>query len=185
MHISTLVARTVESHLEENLVREFAARGLGDFAIKVGRLQDDPERPAINLMVHAGKPRDDKWADQPTGSRYVKSGMGLAGYEIGEVLSIGEIGGGRNWLRRFSVEGSVFFTRSRADRDTAGEIANDVRGLVETYLGESLVLGLVDDFGEEAFRLLLGSSVAQERGGPKSHIWEFWVQFSVETVRST
>lgn len=183
MHISTLVARTTESYLEENLAREFADRGLAEFAVKVGRLQDDPERPSINLMVHVGKPRDDKWMDQPTGGRYVKSGMGLAGYEVGEVMSIGEIGGGRNWLRRFSVEGSVFFTRSRADRSTANEIANTVRGLVEKYLVEDLVLGLVDEFGEEAFRVLLNSSVAQERGGPKSHIWDFWVQFSVETQR--
>jgi hypothetical protein len=45
------------------------------------------------------------------------------------------------------------------------------------------VLGLEDDFGERAYRLMLNASAAEERGGPKSHIWEFWVYFTVETVR--
>jgi hypothetical protein len=104
-------------------------------------------------------------------------------YDRGETMAIGEVGGGRTWLRRFTVEGSIFFTRTKEDRATANELANTVRGLVERYLRPEIVLGLEDDFEERAFRLLLNASSAEERGGPKAHIWDFWVYFSVETVR--
>lgn len=183
MHISTLVAQTVEEQLEVNLAVEFQARGLGDYAVQVGRLQADPERPGINLMVHIGKPRDDKWLDEAAGGRYVRSGQGVMGYDRGEQMPIGEVGGGRTWLRRFTVEGSVFFTRSKESRDEANEIANTIRGLVEAYLRPDSVLGLEDDFGERAFRLMVNASRAEERGGPRAHIWDFWVYFTVETSR--
>lgn len=183
MHISTLVAQAVEQHLEAVLAVELPLYGLANYEIKVGRLQADPERPAVNLMVHMGKPRDTKWVDEAAGSRYVRVGDGLMGYDRGETMAIGEVGGGRTWLRRFTVEGSVFFTRTKEDRDTANELANTVRGLVEGALEPATVLGLEDAFGERAFRLLLNASSAEERGGPKAHIWDFWVYFSVETVR--
>ena len=183
MHISTLLARAVEEYLERVLAVEFQTRGLGDFAIKVGRLQADPERPGANLMVHIGKPRDDKWVDTPVGNRYVRSGGGVMAYETGDEFAIGEVGGGRTWLRRFTVEGSVFFTRTKEDRDAANATANTIRGLVEAYLTPEIVLGIEDEFGERAYRLIAGPSHAEERGGPKSHIWDFWVYFSVETVR--
>ena len=102
---------------------------------------------------------------------------------LGDEFAIGEVGGGRTWLRRFTVEGSVFFTRTKDDRETANEIAGTIRGLVESNLSPEIVLGLEDEFGERAFRLIPGPSHAEERGGPKSHIWDFWVYFSVETVR--
>lgn len=183
MQISTKIAQAVEAHLETMLDADLAEYGLDDYEIKLGRLQADPERPAINLMVHIGKPRDTKWVDEAAGSRYVRAAGGIMGYDRGESMAIGEVGGGRTWLRRFTVEGSVFFTRTKEDRDTANELANTVRGLIENYLSPGIVLGLEDDFGERAYRLMLNASAAEERGGPKSHIWEFWVYFTVETVR--
>ena len=183
MHISTLVAQTIEQHLEQSLAVELPLYGLENYEIKVGRLQADPERPSINLMVHIGKPRDTKWADEAVGGRYVRSGSGVMGYDRGETMAIGEVGGGRTWLRRFTVEGSIFFTRTKEDRATANELANTVRGLVEQALRPEIVVGQEDDFGERAFRLLLNASSAEERGGPKAHIWDFWVYFSVETTR--
>lgn len=183
MHISTLIANTVRDYLEPLLATEFQTRNLGDFAIKVGRLQADPERPGTNLMVHIGKPRDDKWVDTPVGNRYVRSGKTIVGYETGDEFAIGEVGGGRTWLRRFTIEGSVFFTRTKDARDASNEAANIIRGLVESYLTQDIVLGLEDEFGEHAFRLILGQSTAEERGGPKSHIWDFWIYFTVETIR--
>jgi hypothetical protein len=184
MHISTLIAQTVETYLENCLAGELESYGLENYEIKIGRLQADPERPAINLMVHVGEPRSDKWFDEASGARYIRHNNALAGYDHGEVMAIGEVGGGRTWLRRFTVEGSVFFTRTREDRDTANELANTVRGLIENYLSPEIVTGLTDDWGEEAWRLLLSRSKAQERGGPRAHIWDFWVYFSVETIRS-
>lgn len=184
MHISTLIAQTVEQYLETNLAVEFATLGLADYSIKVGRLQADPERPALNLMVHIGKPRDDKWIDEAAGGRYTRAGQGVMGYDRGESMVIGEVGGGRTWLRRFTVQGSVFFTRTKEERDDANEIANTVRGLVEEYLRPNIVTGLEDDYGERAFRLMLNMSSVQERGGPGSLIWDFWISFTVETIRS-
>ena len=183
MHISTLIATTVKDYLEPLLAAEFQTRNLGDFAIKVGRLQADPERPGTNLMVHIGKPRDDKWTDSPVGARYIRSQGAIMGYDGGDEFAIGEVGGGRTWLRRFTIEGSVFFTRTKDDRDASNEAANIIRGLVESYLTQDIVLGLEDEFGEHAYRLLLGQSTAEERGGPKSHIWDFWIYFTVETIR--
>ena len=48
----------------------------------------------------------------------------VVGYELGDEFAIGEVGGGRTWLRRFTVEGSVFFTRTKDERDAANEAAN-------------------------------------------------------------
>lgn len=185
MQISTLIAQAVEQHLETALAVDLPLYGLESYEIKMGRLQADPERPSVNLMVHIGKPRDTKWVDEAAGARYVRSGSGLMAYDRGEQMAIGEVGGGRTWLRRFSIEGSVFFTRTKEDRSTANELGNTVRGLVEKHLvfPRDLVLGLEDDFEERAFRLNLNASSAEERGGPKSHIWDFWVYFTVETVR--
>lgn len=183
MHISTLIVQEVEGHLETSLATELPLYDLDNYEIKIGRLQADPERPSINLMVHIGKPRDTKWVDEAAGSRYVRQAGGVMGYDRGESMAIAEVGGGRTWLRRFTVEGSIFFTRTKEDRSTANELANVVRGLVEGYLTPEIALGLEDDFGERAFRLMLNASSAEERGGPKSHIWEFWVYFTVETVR--
>jgi len=169
---------TSELHAAQGRTRELDIQ-----LAEVNRLQADPERPGTNLMVHIGKPRDDKWVDTPVGNRYVRSGSTVVGYEQGDEFAIGEVGGGRTWLRRFTVEGSVFVTRSKDDRDLANETANTIRGLVESYLTPDIVLGIEDDFGERAYRLILGQSTAEERGGPKSHIWDLWVYFSVETVR--
>ena len=183
MHISSLIATTVRDHLETQLATEFHDRNLGEFAIKLGRLQADPERPGTNLMVHIGKPRDDKWVDTPVGSRYVRSQGAIMGYDLGDEFAVGEVGGGRTWLRRFTVEGSVFFTRTKDERNESSEAANIIRGLVEKYLTHDVCAGLEDDFGEHAYRLLMGPSTAEERGGPKAHIWDFWVYFTVETIR--
>lgn len=182
-HISTLITTVVKEYLEPLLAVEFHNHDLGDFSIKVGRLQSDPERPGTNLMIHIGKPHDDKWVDMPAGSRYIRSQGGIMGYDMGDEFAIGEVGGGRTWLRRFSIEGSVFFTRTKDDRDTANENANIIRGIIESLLTPDIVLGTEDEFGERAYRLLLGQSTAQERGGPKSHIWDFWIYFTVETIR--
>ncbi len=183
MHISSLIVYAVRDYLEPLLATEFNDRNMGSFEIKAGRLQADPERPGTNLMVHIGKPRDDKWTDAPAGTRYVRSHGSLMGYDGGDEFAIGEVGGGRTWLRRFTIEGSVFFTRTKDDRDTANEVANVVRGLIEKYLTEGIVAGLEDEWGEHAYRLILNQSTAEERGGPKSHIWDFWIYFTVETIR--
>jgi len=183
MHISTLVVNAVRDYLEQVLATEFNDRDLGPFNVKSGRLQADPERPGTNLMIHIGKPRDDKWVDTPAGSRYVRSHGSLMAYDNGDEFAIAEVGGGRTWLRRFTIEGSVFFTRTKDDRDVANETANIVRGLIERYMTEDVVAGLEDEWGEHAYRLLLGQSSAEERGGPKSHIWDFWIYFTVETIR--
>ena len=92
------------------------------------------------------------------------------GYELGDEFAIGEVGGGRTWLRRFTVEGSVFFTRTKDDRDAANELANTIRGLVEANLTPEIVLGLEDEFGERAFRLLLGRPGRGARRPQEPHL---------------
>ena len=42
---------------------------------------------------------------------------------------------------------------------------------------------LAATLGSRPLAVLCGPSHAEERGGPKGHIWDFWVYFSVETVR--
>ena len=182
-HISTLLAAAVAEHLATTLAPQFESLELGAFAVKVGRLQADPERPGTNLMVHIGKPRDDKWTDVPVGARTIRSLGGIMAYENGDEFALGEVGGGRTWLRRFTVEGSVFFTRTKEERSLAAARANLIRGLVEDALRPNIVLGVEDAFGERAQRLILGQSSAAERGGPTAHIWDLWVYFSVETSR--
>ena len=182
-HISTMIASAVAEHLTTTLAPQFEDLELGGLAVKVGRLQADPERPGTNLMVHIGKPRDDKWTDMPVGSRYIRSMGGMMAYDNGEEFAVAEVGGGRTWLRRFTVEGSVFFTRTKEDRSLAAERANIIRGLVEDALTPNIMMGVEDSFGERAHRLILGKSTAEERGGPTAHIWDFWVYFSVETIR--
>lgn len=182
-HITTVITDFLVQYLDDALAQPFHDLNLGEYSVKVGRLQADPERPGINIMVHTGKPKDDKWFDSPVGGRYIKSQGGLMGYEDGDTFAIGEVGGGRTWLRRFSVECRMFFTRTKESRDEAYETANLIRGLLENALSQWIVLGQEDSFGERASRLLLSRSLAEERGGPNAHIWDVWLYLTVETSR--
>lgn len=183
-HISDLIVDAMVDHLQTNLDIEYALKGWTLATVKAGRLQDDPERPDDHILVHINHPRDDNWYDQPVGGRYLRYNNVLYGYEDGYMSVLGEVGGGRRWLRRFAIEISNYYTRNRREQGPAREDANIVRGLVEKHAMTLSVTGITDEFGEQGVRIWESRSRTDEKGGPpNSYIWKSYIYVTVETSR--
>lgn len=181
-HISDMLVDALVAHLQTNLDTEYTTRGMTLSEVKAGRLQDDPERPSDNIMVHIGCPVDPTWQDAPVGDRYIRFSNSLMGWERGHMSPLGEVGGGAYWYRRLSVQISTYYTRDRKEQDPAREYANITRGLVEKYCRTLAVTALTDEFDEQGSRIWVDRSYTQERGGPPdNYIWKCWVYVTVET----
>ena len=148
-HISDMLVDALVAHLQTNLDTEYTTRGMTLSEVKAGRLQDDPERPSDNIMVHIGCPVDPTWQDAPVGDRYIRFSNSLMGWERGHMSPLGEVGGGSYWYRRLSVQISTYYTRDRKEQDPAREYANITRGLVEKYCRTLAVTALTDEFDEQ------------------------------------
>lgn len=182
-HISSVLVQSLHQHLTDILPALFVAESWEPPAIKIGRLQRNPEKPPYWIMVHVGYPDSDNWQDAPAGERYVRINQVLYWYERGYMGPLGEIGGGRRWLRRVSVEISRFFTRTGENQTEAMDHAQIIRGWLESTVASWNVQGLVDDFGETANRAWIDRSFDDEKGGPANKfIWQGWLYITVETI---
>jgi hypothetical protein len=128
--------------------------------IRAGRLQEDPTKARMNLMVHYGGDLD-------------KDALNDANDPV-EAPTY-EIGGGQYMRRRFRIEFEFFFPGER-DRDNARTWAMVAysrcqRALKDMPMPVHPTTGNpVDDFGEMALQLVFKPSFMRESGGPGSFI---------------
>lgn len=184
VQLSDLIAQTLVAELETTFqdVDSNEQPGL----IRAGKLQDNPTKHRIILLVHLSDPeKPGEWADSPTASRVAgmldKTDYYIPTYEIGGGV------GSEMWYRRGAVEGQVFLTKTKEDRDEARRIANVTRARVELCLSRSTkaVANLKDDFGEIGRQMLVINSRVTEGGGPPaSFIWNFVVRWQALTHRA-
>lgn len=148
--------------------------------IRQGLFQDDPVKRRISIMVNPADPEDTQarpsWTDN-----YVKRDD-IMGYN-GSFF----IGGGESRWRRFVIELRVYLVETQEDRPKAREIGMWQFGRIQHALREMRAFEppLKDDFGEEAFFMIVEKTVVTETGGPPaSHIWtgKIFLQVYTETM---
>ena len=175
-HISDKIADAFVLDLKDTFKEIEALEDAG--VIKAGRLQADPVKLQIAIMVHIGDPEDpDGWPDtheayNPTTGRKMD-------------VPPTEVGGGSFWWRRGTVEFQYFGLKGKKDRDEARRIANVTRGRIERTINSSTrVPGTTDSFGEMAMQSMSTLSRVSEGGGPpNSFIWRGVVRYQVRTYR--
>jgi len=176
-HISDLIVEALVLDLQDTF-RE--AEGNEDVGIiKAGRLQDDPTKKRIAILVHIGDPEDTiGWPD----SSEAYSVHPLRAMETPPF----EVGGGSIWWRRGTVELEYFGLKTKEDRDEARRIGNLTRGRIEKTISLSTrVPGLTDALGETVMLILPVSSRIIEGGGPPaSFIHRGIVRWQAQTARS-
>jgi hypothetical protein len=146
--------------------------------IRQGKLQQDPVKERIALLVHPGDPSDTsetpEWRDKMAGEEGDKDW----------IPESHEIGGGEFWWRKFTVEMDVYLVKTREERAEAREISEWVFGRAHKALTDLSGINLTDDFGEEAFYLTVDSVTFRESGGPPStFIWKGKIRFRVLTEK--
>lgn len=150
--------------------------------IRGGKLQANPVKARISVLVHIGDPeKPDAWIDT-LASMTQSNSPGRISLDIPAY----EVGGGSMWRRRFTVEFGVYLTKSKEDRDEARALANLTRGRIERAVSRSTrVPRLTDDFGETAMLVAVTASKITEGGGPPtSFIWRGVVYVEVATARA-
>ncbi len=131
--------------------------------VREGRLQADPTKRKINILIQQG---GEEWPDVlDTGAEpYGKN-----------ALSAYETGGGaqaQSWRRRFQVELQFFFgttTNREAGRETANLVVSRAFNALFTWnLG---IAAQYDGFGEHAYDLQLTNCYLDAGGGPGAFNW--------------
>lgn len=147
--------------------------------IRQGQLQANPvDGNGIRVLVNPGDLDDTKsssWIDE------LATKTSVPGWELPSL----EIGGGSFYVRRFTVDVSVFFVKSKENRELARQIGTYVINRAESTLRENpFPPNLVDTFGETAIGLQVSKSYPIEGGGPpNSFIWRGKIFFQVITEK--
>jgi hypothetical protein len=151
--IVDILAEELETGLSDSALPEEEKIGVA----RGGKLQDNPVKARLYVLLHINDPDSDSWADIPTsaeGSNMARSEFYAPAYEIG---------GGGLWWRRFTIEFGLFAIKTKEDREEARRIANAIKGRIEKLSALSAgVPGLRDDFGESAIKVVLASSRIEE-----------------------
>lgn len=149
--------------------------------IKIGNLQDDPEKNRNSITIHVGDAdAPGSWDD----NTHARGDNALDRYAY--QAEAFEVGGGSLWWRRFSVKYSFFFTRSKEDQRLAAVLASTTRARIEKAISLSgRIPGLTDDNGETAIKIVVVTSGDVEGGGPPAaYIHRGKVRWQVQTGRN-
>jgi hypothetical protein len=145
--------------------------------VRAGRLQANPQTNVTSILVHPNYPGDpEDWIHEEV--REINRTHSVYYEEYGSPIIGGarEVGGGRFWLRRGTVELEIFFTQKNYDRATAKDYANIVRRRVEYTLNTATTpLGAYDTFGEHCQQVSAKKSWLLEGGGSGKFLWRGWV----------
>jgi len=152
--------------------------------VRAGRLQANPQTNITSILVHPNyPPQPETWIHEEVDR--IRQGAGSGYYETYGAPLVGgtdEIGGGRFWHRRGTVELSIFFTQQNYDRDTAKDYANIIRRRVEHTINTATTpLGLQDSFGEVCQQVYSKKSWLLEGGGSGKYLWRGWVFWEAMT----
>jgi len=182
--ISNMIAAALSAKLTDDLIEDPQIPE-GELAglVREGRLQDNPEKFRISVLVHpGGDPEDDEWKD-----------ISVAFFEQAPIrrqfefpaFEIGGNSGASYWYRRGVVEWQLFATKTKDTRDVARAQAFSIQARIERSIAKATTAPLVDDFGETSvFPARPFWSLSREGGGPKgSFIWRGRVGYQAVSVR--
>jgi len=206
------LVQSLKAHLQDKMVdnipSEFVAmltytdangvdRVLAPSLVKIGRLQDDPTIlsgataiPSSYVAIHCNDPDDmsDGW--KHTMASAVESSATNLGLRLGNPY---EIGGSKQWWRRFRVTFEAYFIDSDQGQEESLRLANLIRAMLEQYCESQRpdnthgwqCGGMTDTLGETALEAHVAKSHCWEGGGPDDdYIWRGAVWVQVITVRN-
>lgn len=177
-HISDMLVGALTTDIEAELAELEGVEAVG--LLREGRLQDNPLKYRISVLVHIGDPTDKEWNDASTGVR--RSGQSFDRSVI-EAPAY-EVGGGAMMFRRGVVQVEAFFVKTKESRAEAQRIANLVKGYVERGVENATSVFVTDYFNETCKQINFVSSRVEEGGGPpNSFIWRVWVRWQALTGR--
>lgn len=169
--ISNLLIEAIEDRLVQKLSDEQTDAAKARL-VRAGRLQQDPTRRNINILVHPGGEDFPDGPDKIMVHESLDDDLQNFTYDTDTV----------HWLRRFRVELTIFL-RSRRDREESREIANVVASrAVSATESMDLTPIPVDNFNERAWWVSVEKLYLSEGGGEGSFNWrgEMWVEFRTE-----
>lgn len=150
---------------EQNI--EEAIAGL----VRRGKLQDDPTRAGINVLVHPG---DEFWKHS------INYNVTRSGYSTSAALEIGGIAVHNR--RRFKVQLRMFFS-GEFDREAAMTKAHVVLSRAEAAIWTLNMATIAQDsFGEKAHFAEVNESYIREGGGPGTFIWDGFLSVTFATI---
>jgi len=176
--IITMITNAIISDLETALDPDVIADAGESNLVRIGSLQDDPQKYTNPVLVYENDP------DDPNGwlhSQYNSSTQQSGGRDLigqGQI----ELGGTELFYRRFTVHISSFLTRSGLKRAQAKVVFDLLHGRCFHALRNSTsIMGLSDEFGESV--LMCKNGLVKSRvmisGGPPSQ-WigriKLWLQ---------
>lgn len=164
-HVVDLLCDTLVDRLKYDLIDSVPEGDLTRATlVKKGRFQDDPVKTSVYLAVSGGNPELPNQLD----------GVVTLGEHpnIGWVMPPYEIGGSIAWWRKGIITVGCYFIHEKFEEDTAMEYAYTVLGRAESAVETLDVDGVIDDWGEQAYKMfLVGTSFFVSGGPPNSYIW--------------
>jgi hypothetical protein len=128
------------------------------------KFQESPIEDYIYICPTGGNPKDPEARDGRVRSNEMDN--------LGLYLPSGEVGGGHYWWRHGRITVGCFFITKRFTQLVSGDYAHKVLGRVQHYAGTAQVNDLVDEFGEQAFQVMVYATNFFEGGGPPDqYIW--------------
>jgi hypothetical protein len=174
-HINTLIMGQLKNVIAEATDVAISEGGAG--IVKAGRVMQSLVKEVTTIAIYPGDPQNpDQWYDEPGEWTY-----------DGKSYST-EIGGGRPYLRRFTLEVRMFLQRLHLDQEQAYNIGFLLVDRIEQAIeGNSRAIATACRTDEE---VLWGSQHAIKRsrvfqsGGEKAPILsiKFWLEF--DTARN-
>lgn len=132
--------------------------------IRAGKLQADPQKGRINLLVHPGDEGDphvlNTNSSGPDASAYT--------YAIGSTLM-------SMWRYRYKIQLKIMLKEK--SRDNARKIAHVVLSRAKRAIATTPYAGITDDFGESLSMIQVYEMELRESGGPGNFIWNGVIKF--------
>lgn len=127
--------------------------------VKKGLLQQNKVQYNLAIGVMGGDHEDPNYKDGIV--------TWLDGNDIAMEVPAREIGGGQMWWRRGTIRVECFFVASeKQTEDTAHELAYEILGRLLANIETCPLVGLEDDFGEQAIKIFCYGNTFFESGGP-------------------
>ena len=176
--IVPMILQAIKRQLETVLVIEVPeSNPTRALLVKVGRFQDNPLEKNVSIAISGGDYDDPSYIDGRIDNPKMSS-LQLP------YLPVGEIGGGRYWWRRGSINYQALFVRQRYAEEVALQYAYDFQGRLIGALEGTPLNGLQDDYGEQAYAPLYVESLTFfESGGNNQYIWRGKLLWRVLTWR--
>lgn len=165
---SYIMKLAIVDRLTSVIISEVAANDpTVNAVVKVGKLQDDPQKGKANLMVLNA---DESWPNELYTNQ---SGVHAPTYLIGSPTPA------MTWARRFTVQLTLFFLGLN---QAEAQIRADLTMKRAEFALWTIQMPEKDNFGEKAFQVQVCSSWLTHKGGPGNYIFDGAIRLEFLTL---